>query len=649
MAQRQRKQGQTGNGQPMEPVRNETGRTRRSARGRSSDGTVTSLIPPALLVTLTILVFAASCRYSFVGWDDPLNISKDPHLNGTAPVDIGYFWTHSFLHVYRPIIYSFWGLVATIAILPSPVTETAIGTYRVDPHVFHAAGLMLHLLNVSLVYLLLVRLVRKPWAACAGAAVFAVHPLQVESVVWITGANATLHGLFALSTIWCWIKFVDSENGKAGRRRWGWYGAATATFILALFTYPMAVAIPLLVWCIDRWALGQPIRRTLPAVAPWFVLSVVWILVTATARNIGLVAIHSPVPLRPFVAGDALAFNLEKLVLPWALAPDYGRTPTFVTQTHHWAFYTWLVPAAIAFAVWRVRKSEPQIVLGALIFGAALLPVLGLVTNAFEMYSTVSDRYAYLALFGVAIVVASLLSRVTGATAIRGAVAACSVVLVCLSVLTVRHATDYRDWQTLYRHTIAVNPRSWVSYYNLGVDLQKTGHIDEAITCYRRAIAARPDYDEAYNNLGAALATESHYDEAAVEMARAIEIAPREPRWRFGLGELELQTGHPADAVGQLTACLGIAPHFSGGADQLVLAYNLQGASLVQQHRLDEAVGNWRQALVVEPNNVTVHDNLGAVYLMQHRPVDAAAEFQSALAIAPGDPTARAGLAQSHV
>ncbi|MGO8673299.1 MAG: tetratricopeptide repeat protein [Capsulimonadaceae bacterium] len=661
------------------------------ARARLTNTSAAAYLPPALLTALTVLVFAASCRYTFVGWDDPVNITSNPHINGTGPIDIRYFWTHTFTHTYRPLIFTYWGLVAAIAGMPSPVTDPALGTYQVDPHIFHAAGLVLHLVNAGLVYFILVRLVKMPWAAFAGAAVFAIHPLQVGSVVWITGANAALNGLFTLLTIGCWLRFAEpcpeAEGVKSepvlrfahGSPRvssqltrdpsrpdsslseafttpgqdqeantpygpFTWYAAATVTFVLALLTYPMAVAIPLIVLALDRWFGRRPIRQALAALAPWFLLSIGWAAFTASVRDIAQVPIHSPIVLRPFVAGDALAFYLEKLVLPWALAPDYGRTPDYVTRTHYWAYATWLVPVAVGWVIWRVRKQQPGIALGAVVFGAALLPVLGLVTNAFQMYSTVSDRYMYVALFGVAIAVAAVF-RACVESAPRPTVGVTSIVLVSLGALTICHAADYRDWQALYRHTIDVNPRSAVSAYNIGVVDYKMGNDDEAIRWFRRAIAARPDYDEAYNDLGAALSAEGRFDDAIAAVTKAVAVSPHEARWRYSLGEVDIEAGRPADAVNQFTACLALDRHLPGAKDQLILAYNHLGASLVQQHKLDAAVANWRQALTVSPGIAILHDNLGAVYLMQHDRTDAAAQFQAVLSIAPADSTARAGLA----
>ena len=337
--------------------------------------TVSRLLP-LLVLALTFAAFSEVGGFGFVSWDDELHVTENPWLHPVTPAHVWHFWRMSYQGLYIPLSYTVYALLALLARDPT--------TQALNPHVFHVANLILHLANVLLVFALLKQSVPNIWAASAGALLFGVHPLQGESVAWVSELRGLLSGMFALLALGQYLEFAES-------RAWGCFAVATAAFGLALLAKPSAVAVPLLALALTIWGLGLPWKRCVPPLALWAAMALGCVLANRTVQSVSP-QLFLPLWQRFFVAGDALAFYLAHLAWPARLGIDYGRSP-FVVLAHPWGYWTWLVPALLGACLWAGRRRWPLLLTSGALFLLALLPTLGLVPFAFQLASTVADRY----------------------------------------------------------------------------------------------------------------------------------------------------------------------------------------------------------------------------------------------------------------
>ncbi|MGO8669916.1 MAG: tetratricopeptide repeat protein [Capsulimonadaceae bacterium] len=624
---------------------------------------------PAVIIVIVALVFQDVRTFDFLTWDDQMNFTNNPHLNGLTPVDVGYFWTHIYRDTYRPMVFTLWGLVQPAAHLAHPIVRKVLGTYQIDPHVFHTLNIALHAVNAVLVFLLLHRLLRRvsnspDLPAAIGGLFFALHPIQDEAVAWATAANELLFGLFSLLSL---IFFVESlseptparsgspplpkgkgEEAEPSRRQGSAPLGARASaalafvcYVAALFTKPTAVALPLVAWCVGYWALGRTARDCTRTLAVWVLPAIAWVAVTLMARHIEGAAPHEAIPLRFIVAGNAVDFYLWKLIWPTGLTIDYGRTPAYILA-QRWAWGAWLLPPALIAVLWRVHRRFPMPAAACGMFVCALLPVMGFIPNTFQIYSTESDRYMYLPMAGVALAVAWAVDRAAADQRRRIPVLAASVCLLGLYAgLTIRRLPDYRDNAHLYSSVLRVNPRSWMAHVNLGLEYFEEGRETEAIAQTQQAIAMGQNDPTFQFDLGEQLDAAGRYAEAAAAFADAFarkhDIANAEYNEGFALG----QAGQYEQAIDVLRDVVRREPANMTAYDQL-------GANLVKARRLTDAATVWQTAQSVNPQYTNAHYNLGAVYLMQNHPADAMAQFQAALAIDPANAQSQAALAQAQ-
>jgi hypothetical protein len=251
-----------------------------------------TLVVAFCLLLATADVYLPTCFYGFLSWDDPFHIVHNEHFTKPGGPNIGFFWRNYVFALYRPLIYTIWGLTARAARLPHPHNETGLGLVAFDAGAFHTLNVAVHCVNVLLVFMLLRKLLGKgqnplavDLASGAGALLFGLHPVQAESVAWITGGNASIFGLFGLLFLHAYVAHAESAREGARRRTIAYYTAATICYVLALLTYPVAVALPFTAWAIDRWALGRPTGQGFRAVLPWIVLAAPATLVTVAVRH----------------------------------------------------------------------------------------------------------------------------------------------------------------------------------------------------------------------------------------------------------------------------------------------------------------------------------------------------------------------------
>ena len=454
-------------------------------------------------------VFGVALNHEFLSWDDDKNVTRNALLVTEAGPDLARIWLRPYLGLYAPMAY-------TAYALESWVSQRVTGN-PFHPAVFHATSVLLHALCALLVYLLLRGVDRRGWCAVLGALLFAVHPMQVESVAWVTeqrGLLCAFFGLLALVT-----------RGFRGA-----YIVASLFYVAALLSKPAAIAIPLMLIVLERYGDRSAPRLALRA-GFWLLLAGGFIAITTQAQSV----VHPP-PLwaRPLVATDAIAFYMYKLVWPLGLAPDYGRSPRAAFGAW-WIYATWIAPTVLVMALAVKRDRTAFAATG--LFLAWTLPVLGLIPFAFQDWSTVADRYVYLAMLGPAFAVASWVRG--GPRTIAVAVG----VLMVLGTLSARQLQRWRDDRTLFEHTLTVNPHSVVAHNILGIDAVRTKRYKAAAYHFRRLTGMNPRYAKGYADLAGVQQRAGKLDAAARAYRRALALRARDPGSWTGLGNVHLRRG----------------------------------------------------------------------------------------------------------
>ena len=421
-----------------------------------------------ILLVAVVLAYFRIFSAGFVVFDDDFHVYANPFLNPPTLESVARFWEHSYKELYVPLAYTIFAAIARLAGVPAHVDSSIGHTISLDPTSFHVVSAALHLANAWLCFCLVRRLTGRTRAAWLCSLVFALHPLQLESVGWISELRGLTSGGFVLLALNAFV--LSRQAGDRGQSL-KLLIASTLSLTCAMLCKPSAAALPLVALAIDRIVFRTPWRKALAAASIWAAVVLPLVLITHATQDVPAAG-QSQIWQRPFVAGDAIAFYLFKTLLPIDLCVDYGRTPRWV-MSHAWGYLTWAVPVALLVVGYRYRQRRPITWLGALLFVTFLLPTLGLVPFAYQAYSTVADRYAYLALIGVGLMLSEAVDSVKSQRiAVRGAAA----LFIALTVLTFSQSRYWVTSSDFLRHTIEVNPAAGFAYNNLGDNLHAETH-----------------------------------------------------------------------------------------------------------------------------------------------------------------------------
>jgi tetratricopeptide (TPR) repeat protein len=560
---------------------------------------------------LALAVFAAYHPVWHAGfvWDD------DAHV--TAPVlrPLHGLWRIWFepgaTQQYYPVLYSaFW------------LEHRAWGDAATG---YHLANLALHACAAFLL-LRVLRALSVP-GAFLGAALFALHPVGVETVAWISEQKNTLSAVFYLLAALAYLRF-DRE------RRHGWYALGLGLFLLAVLSKSVTATLPAALLVIFWWKRGRlsPMGDVLPLV-PWLCAGVGAGLMTTWMERTHVGAAGGALALgfaeRFLIAGRAAWFYLGKIFWPAGLTFIY---PRWAIDARDPAQY--LLPAAALAALaalWAVRaRSRAPLAVG-LLFVGTLFPALGFINVFPFIYSFVADHFQYLGaaviLSAAAAAVALGVRHIGPAPRLFAGVAMLGL-LGFLGTLTRRQCAIYADSDTLWRATIARNPSAWMAYNNLAAGLLEKGRGEEAARFARMSLDADPGNAEANVTLGDALRQQGHLDEALSEYRKALDLQPGSVVAHANLGATLLQAGHADRAIPELERALELKPDLARTNANLADAY-------LQSGRIDDAITRYGDAIAYDPENVEAHANLGTTLAQKGRTKDAIAQFKAALAINP--------------
>jgi protein O-mannosyl-transferase len=565
----------------------------------------------ALLVIGVVLAYQPVWHAGFI-WDDDEFLTDNPTVKSVdfkSADGLRQLWFTTASLDYYPMTYTMWWLESRLW------GNHALG--------YHLVNVLLHAFSAVLLWRVLRRLqIPGAWLA---AAIFVLHPVNVESVAWISEGKNTLAMFFYAGTVLCWLKFEDS-----GLRRW--YGLALTGFAFALFSKTAVAPLPVVLLGTAWWRRGRVGWKDFLRVVPFFVMAAAMGLVTVwfhLHRAMG----HDVVRADDFWsrlagAGWAVWFYLYKAVLPLKLAFVY---PRWHIDAGNVLSCIPLILLAVAFvACWRHRQGRGKGLFFALFyFVVLLLPVLGFVNIYFMRYSLVADHWQYFAIIGPIALAAAHIRKPVLAAAL----------LLALGALTWKQCGIYSNAEAIWRATLARNPDSTMARNNLSRELLLSGGVDEALKLCQSVLATDPDDFTAHFNMGTGLVQKGRLDEAIAQFQKALELQPANASICYNIGEAYSKKGQMDAAIRYLQKAIQLQPDYAAAFCNL-------GFALLQEGRQAEAIAAYNKALELDPRYALAHNDLGGILLKLGRPDEAMAHFQQAAEILPGFAEAHFNMAE---
>lgn len=586
----------------------------------------------AVLCAATLAAYAPALRAGFIeSFDDVDYVTKNPMVReGLAREGMVHAFTRWHATNWHPLTWI------------SHMLDCEI--WGLDARGHHGTSLLLHAANAVLLLLALDRLTGATWRSAFVAALFALHPLHVESAAWIAERKDVLSTLFWWAALLAWAGYAR----RPGAAR---YSLVVVLHALALLSKPMPVTLPFTLLLLDFWPLGRlrldsptlarDARRLVAEKVPLLLLSAVSSVVTYRVQEAaGAMATSDVLPLAGRVANASVAYVKYLLLAAWpaGLAPFYPLPSGGVP-----AWQALAAAAILAGTTWlavRAARARPWLVFGWLWYLGTLVPVIGIVQVGQQ---SVADRYTYVPLVGIFVVVAwgiaEAAERIPARVRTAALGAAAAAVLLAFGWVTRAQAAVWRDGVTLFEHAIAVTEENAVAHQNLGAALALRGRLDDAMRHYREAIRIHPGYVKALNSLGGALLMQGRAAEALGPIGEAVRIDPESADARYNLGLALAAAGRPAEAAAAYGEARRLDPSAAGPR------YSLAVLAL-QEGRPEEAADGFRRALEIDPSMADAELGLGLALERLGRTREAESHLDRAARSRPGNARAWRELAR---
>ena len=636
-----------------------------------------------LLVLVTVVLYWPATRHDFINYDDDQYVLENTHVtSGLTLENVRWAFGSGYAYNWHPVTWL------------SHMLDCQM--FGLKPWGHHLTSVLLHALNAALVFLFLRCLTGAFWRSAMVAAVFAVHPLHVESVAWVAERKDVLSACFGLMALIFYAKHVrkaESRNRKAEIGRAApsstfhlpsspHYWLALLLFSLGLMSKPMLVTWPFVMLLLDYWPLKRVSSfefrvsswgRLVWEKIPFFALAAASSVVTfVVQKHVDVVAAAENLPLLARSGNALISYcrYLGKIFWPANLA-------VFYPHPGHWPWVNVLGAGVVLFGLtiffFIVRRRYPFLLMGWLWFVGTLVPVIGLVQVGDQ---AMADRYAYIPSLGLLIAVVWGACELTGGWRSRAIVLSLtgSAAIILCAALTRQQLGYWKDSETLFRHALAVAGNSYTANSNLGDALAKQGRLDEAISCYRETLRLEPDSPKSQYNLGVVVAAKGLPDEAINYYREAIRLKPDYAEALYNLGVILGKQGRTDEAIAYYREALrfkpdhadahnnlGIALGRQGQIDEAMThfqeavrlkpdyadAHNNLGITFSRQGRAEEAISQYREAIRLQPDYANAYNNLANVFLKQGRIDEAVAQYQEALRLKPENTDARDNLARA--
>jgi tetratricopeptide (TPR) repeat protein len=584
----------------------------------------------AVLFLTTLLVYAPVLRFDFVNFDDPDYVTRNAHvLRGLTADGVS------------------WAFTSGQAANWFPLTRLShmldVQLFGINGGLHHFTNVMIHGLAVLLLFAFLDRATGDRWPSAFVAFLFALHPLHVESVAWISERKDVLSAFFWFLALWGYVRYAKEPS--AGR-----YGFVLLAFALGLMCKPMIVTLPFLLLLLDFWPLRRPWSKgVLFEKLPFFVLTGVAAVITyLVQQSSGAVRTGETFLIGLRIENALVSYGtyISQMLWPSGLAIYYPYQPNIPAAK--------LVTAGallvgVSLAVVRYFRECPYLAVGWCWYLGTLVPVIGLVQVGDQAHA---DRYAYVPSVGLCIMLAwgatDILKRWPSAKIVVGGSAA----LACLAsvVLCEAQIQFWKNSETLFRHAIEVTDGNYLAHYELGVALSAIPErLPEAISQYQAALKIEPHFVRAHTDYGNALAQiPGRLPEAVAEYRAALRTSPDSAILHNDLGNaLASMPGGLPEAIAEYETALRLGPDHTSGRDSMSngaeLQYNM-ALALARSGQTDVAISHFEAALRLKPDYVDAHINIGVILASSGRVQEAIPHFEAAVKIDPGSAEGHANL-----
>jgi Flp pilus assembly protein TadD len=533
---------------------------------------------------MTFAVFGQTLHHKFVDLDDGPYVFNNPVVaRGLTPG--GFAWAFS-SHAAN------WHPLTWLS------HELDCQLYGLRPGGHHLTSVLLHAATVIALFLVLRRMTGALWRSAFVAAVFAIHPLRVESVAWVAERKDVLSGLFFVLTLGAYARYARRPGSP------GLYGLVALLFALGLMCKPMLVTLPLVLLLLDYWPLQRLqtqklsglVMEKLPLLALSAGCSIATLLAQAETEQLTSVF---PMPLRLANAVVSCRIYLDQMIWPAGLIvvypyPHGGLPAREVVMAA-------LILTAVSALAWNQRRKGPWLLMGWLWYLVMLLPVLGIIQVGLQAHA---DRYTYLPQIGLYVALTWWAAEWRLSRAVLGGLMA--AVLAVLMVCAWQQSSYWKNDETLWTHLLSSTPNSPMGNYLLGNALSRAGRVEEAKAHYEKALRLKPDMTDAWNNLGNLLMQEGKVDEAASLFQKALQIKPDNIEALVNLGAAREQQGRLNEAISLLQKAVQLRPDSAQACNNL-------GGALLQAGKVAEAIPQIQQAMLLRPADPMIRNNLAWV------------------------------------
>ncbi len=574
------------------------------------------------LAVSTFAVYSQVQDHEFINYDDDKYVTNNEYVKaGFTRDSVGWALTTSYNSNWHPMTWL------------SHMLDAQLFGPNSKGH--HLTNLLFHIANVLLLFLVLLRMTGALWQSGFVAALFALHPLNVESVAWVAERKNVLSTFFWLLTMWAYIRYAQKTNLKR-------YSLVILFFAMGLMSKPMLVTLPFVLLLLDYWPLRRlqsdrrtAISRLVYEKIPLLVLVAGSVVTTLTVQKMGgaLGSLNAfPIQERVINALVSYWLYLQKMIWPGGLAIFYAHPENTLSVWKGLA--TAALLALVTTAAIRLARRAPYFAVGWFWYLGTLIPVIQLVqTGSIAM----ADRYAYVPLIGIFIIIAWGLPELLAKWRLRSRILtiAAGIWISTLMLMTWNQVSHWKNSITIFSHAIEVTdieyPNFLLAHNNLANALLAEGRTGKAISHYKMAINLMPDYAVNHNHLANALFAEQKTEEAISHFKMAIELMPDYAIAHNNLGTVLLAEQKTEEAISHYKTAVKLLP------DYATAHYNL-GFALMKEKKTGEAIFHFKMAIQLEPNNTNAHSNLGNALLAEQKTKEAISHYKIAINLKPDNP-----------